>query len=75
MDNGSKRKMMFLGILVIVGVIGISSAYFLGKDNAAEEAAEVIVEDIMEYQMELPPDALRGRIDLSPSNGEPEKHV
>jgi len=36
---------IFLGILIIVGVIGLVSSRYLGDDNPIEELSEEIIEE------------------------------
>lgn len=69
LDKRLKLKMMWAAIIIGIGLIGIGSAIWLGKDNFVEEAAEEIIDDVMEYQLDMP----AVHLDLTPSNGETDK--
>lgn len=51
------NKMIITAIIVILtGIIGYASYYFLGKDNAVEEACEAIIKAETGSDVELSPD-------------------
>ena len=49
-------------VVILVLILGISSAYFLGDDNALEEIAEEVIQE-----------ETRINIDLTPNSPEPKK--
>lgn len=73
---GSKDRirMYLLIIFGIVCAVGIGSSYFMGPDNPVEEAAEEVIEDMIEVEIQLPDEPpMRGYIDLSPRTPEGKK--
>jgi len=52
---------LILGITIVVGII--SSKYF-GDDNAIEQGAEIIIDEVFESGLQLPDGSVN--IDLSP---------
>lgn len=56
--------------ITLFAVIGIGSGIFWKPDNPIEEESEVLIEDSLELGLNLPPDSLKGKIDLTPSSQE-----
>lgn len=60
-----------IGMILIMGMLGVASKYLTKKDDSAlEEFSEEFIETQIEKALDLKPDALDGKIDLSPSSGE-----
>ena len=63
---------IFLGIAIIIAtVVGVFSFVSGNDDNPTEEAAEEVVESLVENALNLPDGTLN--IDLSPGSEEKEK--
>lgn len=56
---------LFVAFVLICG-IGISSSYIWGPDNTAEQMSEEFIDEIIEYQLNLPDGSVN--IDLSPDS-------
>lgn len=65
---GSKDKVRMMLVIAFIAVcgIGIGSSYFLGHDNRIEQISEEFVEEVIEYQLNLPENSLD--IDFTPES-------
>jgi hypothetical protein len=57
-----KENIIKMIVVILVIILGISSAYFLGDDNPVEEIAEKVIQE-----------KTGGKIDLTPNSPEPKK--
>jgi hypothetical protein len=68
-----ESKMLPMILIIAAGVIGISAAIITHKsDSPIEQGAEEVIEYELEQELRLPPESLKGRIDLSPWEEEKE---
>jgi len=70
MSEKDKKRMWIIAAILLVVVIGVGSDLIMKDDNAVEEGAETIVEDMVEIELQLPGNPLKGKIDLSPNSPE-----
>lgn len=64
--------MVGLILVTLFAVVGIGAAlYSRHNDGPIEEQSEVLIEDTLEEELNLPDGSLKGKIDLTP--GSPEK--
>lgn len=65
LSNNSKRASFLIAFVIVVSLVGIGSHFFLGNDNPIEQKAEKMIDDIVEIQLELPPNTIH--LDLTPA--------
>ncbi len=46
---------ILIGIVIVCGIVGITSTYFLGPDNPIEEVAEDVIEEETGKKVDLTP--------------------
>ena len=61
-----KKRMTFIIAFLVVCTIGIGSIFILGPNNVVEKDAEVVAEDMIEYELHIPDGSIvKGVVDTT----------
>lgn len=72
----SGKTLSHIIIIVSCALVACTMVFFTKKDDTpVEEVLEEVVEDMIELELQLPPNTLEGKIDFTPSSKEEEKEV